>query len=141
MSVTFGKFYKILEATNTSFRDEDDQDGPLLNSGEYSQAMDAIRSGMHLRKEDCGDFWDDFIQVCANADAMSELLGVPREKVTSWAGKIRELIEQVSKKDDTEAAEDKKNSKLVPTGNDPEMSADPFGNNGVNQPDLNPLPS
>lgn len=143
-SVTFGRFYDLLREVKTSGEQPDDgmagQEGPLLDSGEDSRAMEAIRTGMHLRKADCGDFWDDFITVSGDAEGMAELLDVPRDKVTAWAGRIHELLDQVKQKDNTES-DGEGNASLEPTGDGEGASADPLGNNGPHQPDLKPTPS
>lgn len=56
-----------------------------------------IRKGLNIRKE--GDFWDDFIQICNDSNSLSKLLNIPKEKITSWSGKIRSMIQEVKKKD------------------------------------------
>jgi hypothetical protein len=107
-------FLDILEA----MRREQDEGGPLLDSGEETKAMEAIRNGMNIRKPECGDFWDDFISVSGNADAMADLLEVPKEKVSSWASKIHDLIEKVKQKDGEESDPSNTRSEMIPTGND-----------------------
>jgi hypothetical protein len=132
--ISFGSLWNIMEVESSG--DTEDRNNPLMTSGDDSQAMEAIRNGLHLRKEGCPDFWEDFITICGNADAMSELLEVPRDKVTGWAGKIRGLVENVDKKDDEQKAISKK-SKMIATG-DGEIP-DIFGNDaGV---DMRPSPS
>lgn len=81
MEVTFGKFWNLLE------------------SEENSKALDLIRSGNSIRNADCGNFWEDFANLCGNAEAMSELLDVPKEKVTAWSGHINKLREEARNKD------------------------------------------
>ena len=112
-------FLEILDA----MRREQDEGGPLLDSGEETKAMEAIRNGMNVRKPECGDFWDDFISVSGNADAMADLLEVPKEKVTSWASKIRGLVEKIKDADDGEADADadSERSDMIPTGNNGPM--------------------
>ena len=132
--ISFGHLWNIMEVETSG--DTEDQPGPLMTSGDDSQAMEAIRSGLHLRKEGCPDFWEDFITVCGNADAMSELLEVSREKITGWASKIRDLVEKVDKKDGEQKTVSNK-SKMLATG-DGEIP-DIFGNDaGV---DMRPSPS
>lgn len=144
--VSFGHLWSIMEQEGGTDpqSDEDGQSldphGALLDSGAESQAMEAIRSGMHLRKkEECGDFWDDFITVCGNADALSELLNVPRETITGWPGKIRELKEKVDISDQEGDAKEKK-AETLPTGETP--TAD-FGHDGTVSMgnDTKPFPS
>ncbi|MHA1949715.1 MAG: hypothetical protein ACW99G_06965 [Candidatus Thorarchaeota archaeon] len=106
-------FLDILEA----MRREQDEGGPLLDSGEETKAMEAIRNGMNIRKPECGDFWEDFISVSGNADAMADLLEVPKEKITSWGSKIRDLLEKVKQADGEESDSENSRSEMVPTGN------------------------
>lgn len=65
-----------------------------------------IRKGLNIRKE--SDFWDDFIQICNDSNALSKLLNVPKEKITSWAGRINSAIKNVKKKDAEGASHHKK---------------------------------
>ena len=98
--VSFLRLWQNIQEVKTSHGRDEEQEGPLLTSGEESQAMEAIRSGLNLRGPDCGNFWEDFITVAGNADAMSELLEVPKEKVTAWASKITEMLDKVESDDD-----------------------------------------
>jgi len=54
----------FLQAWEQISQDGEDEDDPIMDSGEESIALRAIRNGMNLRKEDCGDFWDDFFICC-----------------------------------------------------------------------------
>jgi hypothetical protein len=74
------------------------------------RAMDAIRSGMNIRPE----FWDDFMQLCGNAEGLSELLEMPRHKISAWTPKVIAALERVKQADDGEAAHNK--AKTIPTG-------------------------
>jgi hypothetical protein len=53
-----------------------------------SQSMEAIRNGMNLRE----DFWQDFIAVTNNAEALSALLGIPAIKISKWNGKVKKYL-------------------------------------------------
>jgi hypothetical protein len=90
----------------------DDTEGP---SDEKS--MEAIRTGQNIRD----DFWDDFIQLTNNADAVAQLLGVRTDQVTGWASKVKNMIDKVhdaDKQDGGNPDDDKGdgNSKVLPTG-------------------------
>ncbi len=106
----------------------------LQSSGDETKSMEAIRAGLNLRSSDGQNFWDDFINVCGNSDALAELLEVPKEKVTKWTSKIKETLDKV-KNSDSEEGKDKSN--VISTGND-EPLADPNGSK--DQPDLRPTP-
>lgn len=81
----------------------------LLGSGEEPLGVQAIKNGINLNKKH-SDFWNDFISVCANADAMADLLGVSKEQVLSWPNKIKELVSKTQAQNDTEK------SKIMTTG-------------------------
>lgn len=70
-----------------------------LNNNDKDAVLNLIRSGNNLRKNDCGNFWDDFINLCGNSNAMSKLLGVPKEKITGLAEKINEIRQLINNKD------------------------------------------
>lgn len=71
----------------------------MINFKEYEEIIDnqksleIIRKGIDLQRG--SDFWEDFLSLCGNADGMSQLLGVPKEKVTSWFGKINKLKSEI----------------------------------------------
>lgn len=77
------------------------------------QAMQAIRSGINLSKDN--NFWEDFITVTGNAEALSALLNVPKERITGWASKIRDLVSKVEEMDDHTTKKPK--HKIINTGN------------------------
>jgi|688.fasta_scaffold80580_3 hypothetical protein len=66
---------------------------------EDSKLLNLIRSGNNLRKNECGNFWDDFINLCGDSSAMSEMLEIPKEKITKWGEKINKLRQTVKEKD------------------------------------------
>lgn len=122
-------FYKVWE--NLSDTEEADDTSPLLDSGDKTQSLIAIRNGLGLRrKEECGNFWDDFIKVCNNSQALSELLGVRPEQVSQWSSKIKEALDKV--KDEDLTKEDR--PKNIKTGNEGPV-ANPDGNYDAAQPD------
>jgi hypothetical protein len=65
-----------------------------------------IRKGLNITKE--GNFWDYFIKICDDSNALSKLLNVPKEKITSWAGEIRNVIQEVKNKDSKSISAHKK---------------------------------
>jgi len=94
MEVSFYKFSKILE------------------SQENTKALDLVRYGNSLRNGECGNFWDDFINLLSNAEGMSELLDIPKEKITAWAGYINAIRKEA---DSLDSSSDKKN-KIIKNG-------------------------
>jgi hypothetical protein len=82
MKITFSKFLDIIN-----------------EKSEDSKVLDLIRFGNGLRKNECGNFWNDFISICAKSDALSDLLGVQKEKITGWAEKINKLRAESGQKD------------------------------------------
>ena len=84
------------------------------NSSSESLSMRAIRNGLVMGKNET-DFWDNFITVANDSAALSELLDIPKEKISSWASKVREVRNKVSLADDQEANQ-KGKKQLIPTG-------------------------
>jgi hypothetical protein len=74
------------------------------------KAVIAIRAGLNIRPE----FWDDFLKMCNQSQALSELLGVRREIIARWPNQVREGLAHVERQDSTEAASKKAN--LITTG-------------------------
>jgi len=107
----------------------------LLDSGEETKSMEAIRTGNHLRS-DKGSFWEDFINLLGSLDAIAELLEVPRDKVAGWPSKIKQIIEKVHRADNQDRSD--KNT-VVKTGNEP--LNDPNGmDGGSDTPETRPSP-
>lgn len=75
------------------------------------KSVDVVRSGININDK----FWDEFIQVCGNADGLATLLDVPRHKVAGWASKIYDVLEKIHNDDDQTAATAK--AKSLDTGN------------------------
>lgn len=80
-----------------------------LENQNEDMAIRAIRSGLNIDE----GFWEDFITVTGNADALAVLLDIPREKITGWASKIRQLVEKVNNMD---SSSDKTKKKMLNTG-------------------------
>ncbi len=77
------------------------------------KSLNLIRSGNNLRKNECGNFWDDFANLCGNSDAMSELLEIPKDKISGWTGKINKLRETVNTEDSNKT---NKKNKIIKNG-------------------------
>lgn len=79
-----------------------------------TKSMKAIRTGIAVRE----NFWDDFLQVCNNADALAELLGVRPEQVSGWGARIKHNLQRVHKADDAGDGDEKPKTKVMDTGNE-----------------------
>lgn len=78
--------------------------------GEESRAAEVVRKGMNLGGD--RDFWDDFLSLCGNVEGMSDLLGAPREKITSLGERIRGMRKEIG-----EASEgSSKRDRVIKTG-------------------------
>lgn len=101
--ISFGKLIEVMD----------------MNPVEPGQpiALSAIKAGTNIDP----DFWDKFIQILGNADGLSELLDVPKEKITKWASRIGEMMAKVKQADDEESGDRK--SEILPAGD----IADPNG--------------
>lgn len=74
------------------------------------KAMSAIRTGLGLRE----DFWDDFNLVVNNAEGLSALLDIPVEKISTWRGKVTDVLDKVREADGQ--SDVGQNKKIIKTG-------------------------
>ena len=88
---------------------------PLMTSGEDGRALNIVRLGKDMRDENQVSFWDEFISLCGNSDGLSELLGVSREKISSWPSKIKEILDKIEQIT-TENPKNREDKKLMATG-------------------------
>lgn len=97
MSVSFSKLWEHMQEN-------------LTESDEDSKAMDAIRTGIGVRE----DFWDDFLMVINNSEALSKLLDVPTMTISSWHSAVNDALSKVKASDET--PEMKKKGTMLSTG-------------------------
>jgi len=119
--VSFNALWEAINEQNADVATE-----PLLDTGEDSKAMRAIRVGLNLRNEGEGDFWEDFIQVANNNDELANLLGVRPEDVATWPQKIQENLDKIRKKDGDQGQEngEKERNEMMPTGQNGALTFD-----------------
>jgi len=55
------------------------------------------------------------MSLCSNAEGMAQLFNVSPEKVRSWPGRIREILDQVERQEKDNPGE-KKKAEMLPTG-------------------------
>lgn len=79
----------------------------FLEQKSSEKVINLIKYGNNLKNPKCGNFWDDFINICGNSDAVSELLDVSREKVISWSGYINKIRNKVEEEYSTKDKKDK----------------------------------
>jgi hypothetical protein len=77
-----------------------------------TKAMAAIRTGLNISE----DFWDNFLLVLGNSDALAELFDVPRVKITGMHHRIREALNKVQQSD--AVPDPKKKGKMVNANSD-----------------------
>jgi len=97
---------------------DSDGDGPLLDSGEDSKAMELIRVGESMDP----NFWEHFMKICNNSEGLADLLNISTSDISNWASRIRDALAKVQKTD----GEDRRN-KMLQTGDGEgeEPAADP----------------
>jgi hypothetical protein len=78
---------------------------------EDGQAIEAIQNGMNLSET----FWEDFLSVMNNSEALSALLGVPSFKINKWRGRISKYLTKYYEQDEITDYDVKKKRKLVDT--------------------------
>lgn len=80
------------------------------NEMSNSRVIGAIRAGLNIDPQ----FWDNFLKVCNQSAALSELLGVRKEVIANWPNLIRNNLEQVRVLDGQDAQH--KRANLIQTG-------------------------
>ena len=86
-----------------------------VDTGEDRRAISAIRSGNDLRSDDDTSFWDDFLNLCVNADGLSDLLGVEIQSVRQWPKRVREARAK-AESEDASAPGIRDDHEMLPTG-------------------------
>jgi len=94
-----------------TFKEYMDTAKSLYGDNKDTQAKAVVRAGINLRP----DFWDDFMSITNDAEGISELLDVPKEKVANWASRIKDMLEDV---DETDSEEKGGRSEIMGTGED-----------------------
>jgi hypothetical protein len=105
-------FLRLCELIDQEKQGQKDQ--ALFDSGEDTKAMQVARQGLGLRKEGESGFWDDFISLCNNSEALAQLLNVSEREVRNWPQYIKEAIEKVDKRNQ-QGLGDKINKEIIPT--------------------------
>lgn len=82
--------------------------------GADTPEMEAIRTGLNQNE----DFWDQFLLVCNNSNALATLLGVRPDQVSSWHPKVQKALDKVRKSDDQPSGSDDVKKEMLPTGDD-----------------------
>jgi hypothetical protein len=97
-----------------------------MDSGEEGRALSVIRTGLDMHDEGETSFWDEFISLCGNSDGMAELLGIGRDKITSWPSRVREMLEKAQRANSEDPSQ-KDQTEMIPTGSNGAitMNADP----------------
>ena len=70
-----------------------------LKNNDKSNCLSIIKAGINIKN----DFWEDFIRITNDADGLSKLLDVPKEKIVNWGVRISEALEEVKKENDHES--------------------------------------
>ena len=78
---------------------------------EDSQALEAIQNGMNISET----FWDDFLAVMNNSEALSSLLGIPSFKINKWRGRVSKYLTKYYEQEDVTEYDIKKKREFVDT--------------------------
>jgi len=97
--------------------EEERSDSPLMDSGDGSRSISVLRSGKDMRKEDERSFWEEFIELCSNAEGMADLLNVSADQVRDWPAKIKQGLEDLEDYDSESHPDDDEQKEVIPTGN------------------------
>lgn len=90
------------------------EQSPLLDSGEETKAMQAVRVGLGFENK---NFWDDFIKLIQNQDAVGELLGVRPQDISRWGLRIKETLNKIKHHDEQPENIERRKNEMLPTGN------------------------
>ncbi len=108
-------FFRLFEDSRSAGKDfwypADDVEG----------GQELIKRGLEIRtdRKDGKTFWDDFLAVFGqNLDEAERLLGVPRDKIAQWGGRVRKVLNTVRAETDEESRNDKKKKVMMPTGHE-----------------------
>jgi hypothetical protein len=65
-----------------------DRSRRLEKENEDKQAMEAIANGMNIDE----NFWQNFMMVLNNTEALSSLLGIPAIKLNKWRSRVSKYL-------------------------------------------------
>ena len=82
----------------------------IREDSQETNAMKAIRNGLGINK----DFWDQFLLLLNNSEALSDLLNVPVEKIGTWYELVKNNLDKVHESDGEVIPKEKK--RLLKTG-------------------------
>jgi hypothetical protein len=69
-----------------------------------------IRAGLNINP----NFWNDFIKITNDSEALADLLGVDSQKVSQWGSAIERSLKKVQSQD---AGPDAERKQMISTGN------------------------
>ena len=109
--------------------DKEKRQTPLMDSGEEDKSMIVVRKGNQLRKEDDRPFWDDFIDMCGDAQSLGTLLQIEPQKIMRWPSRIREMLEKLQAHEAENPGQDGRDE-VIPTGDNGAFTANQDPNIG-----------
>ena len=71
---------------------------PSTVTGVDEKAQNAIRTGLNLNP----DFWDNFIKITNNNEALGSLLNISSDKISEWGAKVKEALEEIKRQNKPE---------------------------------------
>lgn len=95
----FAYLFENMDRNKQSDQEEKDQ-----------KAMEAISMGMNIRE----DFWQDFLMLLNDTEALSALLGVPSIKMNKWYSRVGKYLTKYYDQEG-EQVDIKKKRKLIDT--------------------------
>lgn len=97
MAISFLELMEMMQSQGES---------PLEGSGLEPKGMQAIKSGLEMDE----GFWENFLKLCGNTEAMSDLLEVGPDKITRWHSRVRKFL------NDAKLGGEKERNVMLPTG-------------------------
>jgi hypothetical protein len=95
-----------------------DKQGPPKIAEDDNKKIAAIKVGLNTRpsNKEGSTFWDDFIQVCGDAESLAHLLGVSKFMIAGWSSKVRKYLKMVQEEMAGEDAKKHKKHNMINTG-------------------------
>ena len=71
---------------------------PSTVTGVDKKTQNAIRTGLNISS----DFWENFLKVINNNEALGSLLNISPDEISQWGAKVKEALEEVKRQDTKE---------------------------------------
>lgn len=107
-------FQRLCEAMLTK-----DKNAPPKVAEDDNKKIAAIKNGLNTRSQNKDStFWDDFVQVCGDAESLAHLLGVSKYVIAGWSSKVHKYLKVVQEDMQGDDARKRNRHNMINTGDD-----------------------